>query len=65
MKKRMREIKKLAEPLGWQLLPKRAAGHYRLQHRSGILATCSATPSDRRGDKNLVAMLNRLVEGQK
>jgi hypothetical protein len=63
--RRERDLRRLADALGWQLLGRTGSGHWKLRHSgSGAVAIASATPSDQRNLRNVEADLRRAERGQ-
>lgn len=60
MKKRSRELIQIGLSLGFELLPEQdSRGHWVLVHPNGRRVSVSSTPSERRGDRNAVAQMER------
>lgn len=59
---RDRVIAKLL-PLGWVVIGRTKAGHYKLRHVSGATYFMSYSPSDYRSIKNAVAGMRRIGRG--
>lgn len=58
----MRGLLRKIEPLGWEFDGYEGSGHIRLHHpQTGHRYTCAATPSDYRGERNMLAALERLA----
>ena len=65
MTRRERDLRRLADALGWQLLGRTGSGHWKLQHPgSGAVAIASGSPSDWRGRRNIESDLRRAERQQ-
>jgi predicted RNA binding protein YcfA (HicA-like mRNA interferase family) len=61
MRKDLRELLKLVEPMGWTFDGHSGSKHVRLRHTSGAQHVVAGSPSDQRALKNTVAGLRRAV----
>lgn len=61
MKKRLREVGRLAAPFGWVVAGMTGGDHIRLTHKSAGVYYASATSNDWRGARKIAADLRRLA----